>query len=70
MQSDVEFIIDDQRLRPEKSEVNRLWCDNSKINNLTQFLPEHTIEQGLRKTVEWFTNPINLKKYKHDIYNV
>jgi NAD dependent epimerase/dehydratase len=70
MQSDVEFIIDDQRLRPEKSEVNRLWCDNSKINNLTQFLPEHTIEQGLRKTVEWFTDPINLKKYKHDIYNV
>jgi NAD dependent epimerase/dehydratase len=70
MQSDVEFIIDDQRLRPEKSEVNRLWCDNSKINNLTQFLPEHTIEQGLRKTVEWFTNPVNLKKYKHDIYNV
>ena len=70
MQSDVEFIIDDQRLRPEKSEVNRLWCDNSKINNLTQFIPEHTIEQGLRKTVEWFTNPVNLKKYKHDIYNV
>jgi NAD dependent epimerase/dehydratase len=70
MQSDVEFIIDDQRLRPEKSEVNRLWCDNSKINNLTQFIPEHTIEQGLRKTVEWFTDPINLKKYKHDIYNV
>ncbi len=70
MQSDVEFIIDDQRLRPEKSEVNRLWCDNSKITNLTQFLPEHTIEQGLRKTVEWFTDPVNLKKYKHDIYNV
>jgi NAD dependent epimerase/dehydratase len=70
MQSDVEFITDDQRLRPEKSEVNRLWCDNSKINNLTQFIPEHTIEQGLRKTVEWFTDPINLKKYKHDIYNV
>ena len=69
MQSDVEFIMDNQRLRPEKSEVNRLWCDNSKINNLTQFIPEHTIEQGLRKTVEWFTDPINLKKYKHDIYN-
>jgi nucleoside-diphosphate-sugar epimerase len=70
MQSDVEFIIDDQRLRPEKSEVNRLWCDNSKINKLTGFLPEHTIEQGLRKTVAWFSDPANLKKYKHDIYNV
>ncbi len=70
MQSDVEFIVDDQRLRPEKSEVNRLWCDNTKINNLTQFSPEHSIEQGLRKTVEWFSNQDNLKKYKHDIYNV
>jgi nucleoside-diphosphate-sugar epimerase len=70
MQSDVEFIMDNQRLRPEKSEVNRLWCDNSKINKLTGFLPEHTIEQGLRKTVAWFSDPANLKKYKHDIYNV
>jgi NAD dependent epimerase/dehydratase len=69
MQSNVEFIIDDQRLRPEKSEVNRLWCNNSKINKLTQFLPEYTIEQGLRKTVAWFSNPANLKKYKHYIYN-
>jgi NAD dependent epimerase/dehydratase len=69
MQSNVEFIIDDQRLRPEKSEVNRLWCNNSKINKLTQFLPEYTIEQGLKKTVAWFSNPANLKKYKHYIYN-
>jgi NAD dependent epimerase/dehydratase len=70
MQSNVEFIIDDQRLRPEKSEVNRLWCDNSKINNLTKFTPKHSIEQGLRRTVAWFSNPANLKKYKHYIYNV
>ena len=70
MQSDVEFITDEQRLRPEKSEVNRLWCDNSKINALTQFSPQHDIEQGLRKTVAWFSDLDNLKKYKHDIYNV
>ncbi len=70
MKSDVEFIIDEQRLRPEKSEVNRLWCDNSKINALTQFSPAYNIEQGLRKTVAWFSDVDNLKKYKHDIYNV
>lgn len=70
MQSDVEFITDEQRLRPEKSEVNRLWCDNSKINALTKFSPSYNIEQGLRKTIEWFSDADNLKKYKHDIYNV
>ncbi len=70
MKSDVEFIVDEQRLRPEKSEVNRLWCDNSKINELTNFSPAYNIEQGLIKTVEWFSDVNNLKKYKHDIYNV
>jgi len=47
MKSDVTFITEDQRLRPEKSEVFRLWCDNSLINNLTGFEPEFTIEKGL-----------------------
>lgn len=70
MNSDVEFIIDEARIRPEKSEVNRLWCDNTKINQLTGFKPQYTIEQGLKETVEWFKNPENLKKYKADIYNV
>lgn len=70
MNSDVEFITDEQRLRPEKSEVNRLWCDNTKIKNLTGFQPKYTIEEGLRETIEWFMNPENLKKYKSDIYNV
>jgi len=70
MNSDVEFITDDQRLRPEKSEVNRLWCDNTKINSLCGFKPEYSIERGLAETIEWFKNPENLKKYKADIYNV
>jgi len=70
MESDVQFITDEQRLRPGKSEVFRLWCDNTKIHTLTGFEPENTIEQGLRKTIEWFTRPANLKKYKADIYNV
>ncbi|MBD9362040.1 NAD-dependent 4,6-dehydratase LegB [Methylomonas fluvii] len=70
MASDVEFLVDEQRLRPEKSEVNRLWCDNSKIKALTGFAPEVTLEEGLCRTVAWFTEPDNLKRYKADIYNV
>jgi len=70
MESDVRFITDDARVRPEKSEVFRLWCDNTKINSLVGFEPRHSIEDGLRLTIEWFKNPENLKKYKADIYNV
>ncbi|QOL27080.1 SDR family oxidoreductase [Thalassotalea sp. LPB0316] len=70
MGSDVEFLSDSQRLRPEKSEVFRLWCDNSKIESLTGFKPEVNIEQGLQKTIDWFVKPENLAKYKSSIYNV
>lgn len=70
MGSDVEFLIDDQRIRPEKSEVFRLWCDNKKINTLTGFKPNFSIEEGLIETISWFTKPENLAKYKSDIYNV
>ena len=70
MQSDVEFITDEQRIRPEKSEVFRLWGENAKIRELTGFAPGHSIEEGLRKTVAWFTNPDNLKHYKAGIYHV
>jgi NAD dependent epimerase/dehydratase len=70
MKSDVEFITDDQRLRPEKSEVFRLWCDNSKIHELTGFVPDYSIDQGLKATIDWFVEPANLSKYKADIYNV
>ena len=70
MASDVEFIRDQQRLRPEKSEVFRLWCDNKKMTRLTNFTPKLSLEEGLSKTVQWFTQPENLSKYKHNIYNV
>jgi NAD dependent epimerase/dehydratase len=70
MQSDVEFLIDKQRLRPGKSEVHRLWCDNSKIRELTGFAPKYSIREGLEATVDWFIRPENLAKYKSDIYNV
>jgi len=70
MQSDVEFITDEQRIRPEKSEVFRLWCDNAKIEKLTGFKPQVDIRQGLQKTIEWITEPKYLKTYKEKIYNV
>lgn len=70
MNSDVEFVTDDQRLRPGKSEVFRLWCDNSKIRSLTGFQPEFGIREGLQATIDWFTRPENLAKYKSHIYNV
>ena len=68
--SDVKFITDKQRIRPEKSEVFRLWCDNSKIKKLTGFKPQVDIKEGLQKTIDWITQPNNLKKYKSEIYNV
>ncbi|MCI5123115.1 MAG: SDR family NAD(P)-dependent oxidoreductase [Candidatus Electrothrix sp. AR5] len=70
MNSDVKFITDEQRLRPEKSEVFRLWCDNSKIRELTGFEPEYTIRDGLKATIDWLTRPENQVRYKADIYNV
>ncbi len=70
MQSDVDFVVDPQRIRPGKSEVQRLWCNNSKINELTGFKPDFTIEAGLKETIDWFINKENLKHYKSNIYNV
>lgn len=70
MNSDVEFITDKQRLRPEKSEVFRLCCDNTKIHELTGFLPEYSLKKGLKATIDWFTSSDNLSRYKIDIYNV
>jgi len=70
MNSDVSFISDQQRVRPESSEVNRLWCDNSKIKLLTGFEPKISLKEGLKKTIDWVSKPENLKKYKTDIYNV
>lgn len=66
--SDVKIICDENRIRPEKSEVNRLWADNTKIKELTGWTPNYTIDQGLMETVEWIKN--NLHHYKTDIYNV
>jgi NAD dependent epimerase/dehydratase len=70
MGSDAEFVTDESRMRPAKSEVFRLWCDNTEIRRLTGYEPKHGIEEGLRRTIDWFTKPANLAKYKVGIYNV
>lgn len=70
MNSDVEFVTEELRRRPDKSEVHRLWCDNSKIRELTGFEPSYSLRDGLAATIEWFTVPANLAKFKTNIYNV
>lgn len=70
MNSDIQFITDEVRLRPEKSEVFRLWGDNTLIKKLTNYTPAFTIEEGLKQTCDWFSNSANLQKYKANIYNV
>jgi NAD dependent epimerase/dehydratase len=64
------IITDQKRLRPEKSEVFRLYGSNEKIKKHTQWEPDYTLTQGLSHTIEWFKNPANLKQYKADIYNI
>ncbi len=61
---------DEIRLRPEKSEVERLFGSNEKIQKLTNWKPEWNLESGLKETIAWFSDEINLKKYKSDIYNI
>jgi NAD dependent epimerase/dehydratase len=67
---DVQLIKDEKRIRPENSEVHRLWCDNTLIKSTTGYNPSYSFEEGLKETVKWFLNPENLKRYKVDIYNV
>ena len=62
------IVCDEQRLRPEKSEVNRLLGANEKIKRLTSWQPRYTFEQGIGETIDWIRD--NLDKYKADIYNV
>jgi NAD dependent epimerase/dehydratase len=70
MNVDANILTDEARIRPDKSEVHRLWCDNTLIKKLTSYEPQVGIEKGLALTVEWFMNRDHLKKYKAHIYNV
>jgi dTDP-glucose 4,6-dehydratase len=74
MNKEVNFVTDEIRLRPENSEVERLWADNSKAKNVFDWEPKYQgyegLKVGLLETIEWFTNPNNLKMYKSGIYNL
>lgn len=71
---DIEIISDDQRLRPSKSEVERLWADNQKAKNLVGWEPSFGgrkgFKKGIKETADWFSNKENLKSYKTDMYNI
>ncbi len=70
----IEIISDDQRLRPDKSEVDRLWADNSKAKKFLGWQPEYGglqgFNRGLQLTVDWFTSSGSLNGYKSDHYNL
>lgn len=74
MSVDVEIETDNVRLRPEKSEVDRLWADNGKANALLGWSPEYAgregMKRGLLETISWFRDANNLKMYKTDLYAV
>ena len=71
---DIEITCDNERIRPEKSEVERLWGENKKARELMGWKPQYGsregFKQGIIKTAEWFKNPENLRRYKTDIYNI
>lgn len=62
--------VDEQRLRPEKSEVFRLYGSNQKIKENTDWTLSYDFKKGIAETIEWFRKPENLSKYKHDLYNI
>lgn len=62
------IICKEERLRPEKSEVNRLLGANTKIKELTKWKPSYSFKQGIQETIEWTRN--NMNAYKTDIYNI
>ena len=64
------IICDKQRIRPEKSEVKRLCGSNEKLKKLTNWQQIYFLKDGLKETIDWFSNKENLKGYKYEIYNV
>jgi len=70
LQPDAKVVTDDQRLRPDASEVLRLVGDSRKLKALTGWQPSHDLESGLRKTIAWFREPANLRRYKTALYNL
>ena len=67
---EAKVVLDGKRVRPGKSEVERLYGSNEKLKKLTGWIPEYTIEKGLDETLAWFKEENNLKQYKAEFYNV
>jgi NAD dependent epimerase/dehydratase len=63
----VEIVADPARVRPQDSEVERLWCDNTKAKGLLGWEPKTSLDEGLKRTIEWISDNINL--YKPELYN-
>jgi dTDP-glucose 4,6-dehydratase len=74
MHKNISIEMDDVRLRPKDSEVERLWAENKKALEMLKWKPNHAglegFKKGLSKTIEWFSKPENLSNYKSHIYNV
>lgn len=74
MGASIEIITDEYRLRPEKSEVERLWASNDKARELIEWQPQYGgrdgFKRGLAETIEWFCKPSHLAAYKANIYNI
>lgn len=70
MDRDIELNQEDQRFRPDASEVMRLVCDNRALRSATGWSPQWSLEDGLRETIGWFTEPTNLAAYRSTEYNV
>jgi NAD dependent epimerase/dehydratase len=74
MGREVDFTCDEQRMRPAGSEVERLWADNAKARELAGWTPQYGgidgLRRGLAETVEWFSEPANLRRYKAGLYNI
>jgi dTDP-glucose 4,6-dehydratase len=74
MGAEIEILTDEQRLRPEKSEVERLWASNDKARELLGWQPQYGglegFRRGMAETVAWFKDPSNLAAYKSNIYNL
>jgi len=68
MSNSFEIVVDKGRLRPEKSEVDRLWSDNSKAKTILKWAPTISLERGLELTIEWFRK--NRHLYKENLYNI
>jgi NAD dependent epimerase/dehydratase len=70
----IDLVSEEVRIRPKSSEVERLWADNAKAKELFGWQPTYSgregFKRGLVETIDWFTQPENLRSYKSDIYNV